>query len=117
MSEAYKFSEVFSRYLFNFCEMVLTRASEELKKIGIRVDQDYSVVHIRTGFYGLYNETVTSTRWSKFNLTSEETWRGLVNRTIAKSVKSIGPRAPVLVLTDSDLVKEHWVQLILHFLQ
>ena len=109
MSEAYKFSEVFSRYLFNFCEMVLTRASEELKKIGIRVDQDYSVVHIRTGFYGLYNEIGHSHTWNVHNVTSEETWRGLVSQTIAKSAKSIGPSAPVLVLTDSDLVKE-WVR-------
>ena len=99
----------FSRYLFKFSEKALTRASHELINIGMRIDQNYSVVHIRTGFYGLYNEKDTFTRWSKFNLTSEETWRGLVNRTIAKSAKSIGPSAPVLVLTDSDLVKE-WVR-------
>ena len=36
----------FSRYLFKFSEEVLTRASDELKKIGIRADQNYSVVHI-----------------------------------------------------------------------
>ena len=57
----------FSRYLFKFSEEVLTRASDELKKIVIRADQNYSVVHIRTGFYGLYNETAPLTRWSKFN--------------------------------------------------
>ena len=68
----------FSRYLFKFSEEVrsfLTRASDELKKIVIRADQNYSVVHIRTGFYGLYNERAPLTRWSKFNPLSEETWK------------------------------------------
>ena len=57
----------------------------------------------------MYNERAPLTRWSKFNLLSEETWKRLIIKTIARSEKSIGPRAPILILTDSDLVKE-WVR-------
>ena len=94
----------YCRYLFKFSDSILNRASHELKKIGIQVDQTYSICHIRTGFYGLYNETLFGTK-----VTEAETWKRLIDSTIANSRKSFGADAPVLVVTDSDLVKQ-WVR-------
>ena len=95
---------IYGRFLFKFSDRILNRASYELKKIGIQVNQTYSVCHIRTGFYGLYNETLFGTKVIKV-----ETWKRLIDSTIANSRKSFGADVPVLVVTDSDLVKQ-WVR-------
>ena len=95
---------IYGRFLFKFSDSILNRASHELQKIGIQVDQNYSVCHIRTGFYGLYNETLFGTK-----VTKADTWKRLIASTIANSKKSFGADAPVLVVTDSNLVKQ-WVR-------
>ena len=95
---------IYGRFLFKFSDSILNRASHELQKIGIQVDQKYSVCHIRTGFFGLYNETLFGKK-----VTRAETWKKLVDGTIANSRKSFGANAPVLVMTDSVLVKQ-WVR-------
>ena len=63
-----------------------------------------SVIYGLESIYGLYNETLFGTKVIKV-----ETWKRLIDSTIANSRKSFGADVPVLVVTDSDLVKQ-WVR-------
>ena len=92
---------IMQRYLFRVNPKVEMLADSLMKKIGL-LASPYITVHIRTGFLGTLNESRRV--FDKF--THQNAWKVLVECGIRKAENLRSGSTPVLLITDSNIVKD-----------